>query len=281
MSMSATSLTASRTGKKSESEQLPLLRPRILMRRAASARRFGRWASQGGDQNRPPWTDGGPRPVHTPILRRKVLHRRIVLSSTVAPGCSRPCPAARCRGGRPRAGSSAPLRGLRPVVGGLHVVAHEREELGQAVDHVDVVVDDENARRTTARLPTPVPVTTVDRWPALPRAVEPRIRSPCRCPSLFAVTLPPCASTSFLTTVRPMPSPPSERASVRSPWAKSSNISGSLSGGMPTPVSLTVMTISPSSWPAESQIWPPVFGVFRGVVSAGLSPPVPAASGRR
>ena len=45
-------------------------------------------------------------------------------------------------------------------------------------------------------------------------------------PSLAAVTLPPCISTSFRTSVRPMPRPPSERAIERSPWAKRSKIAG-------------------------------------------------------
>jgi hypothetical protein len=44
--------------------------------------------------------------------------------------------------------------------------------------------------------------------------------------------------------VRPIPKPPSERASERSPCVNSSNIAGNLSDGMPTPRSLTLMTIS-------------------------------------
>ena len=59
---------------------------------------------------------------------------------------------------------------------------------------------------------------------------------PLSGPSLRASTLPPCISASFWTMVSPMPSPPSDRASERSPWAKSLNISGSFSGGMPDPV---------------------------------------------
>ena len=49
---------------------------------------------------------------------------------------------------------------------------------------------------------------------------------PLPSPSLVAVTLPPCISASVRTRVRPIPSPPSERASERSPWVNSSNISG-------------------------------------------------------
>ena len=54
-----------------------------------------------------------------------------------------------------------------------------------------------------------------------------------------------------------MPKPPSERASERSPWAKSSNIRGSISGGMPTPLSRTRKTTSPPSTPAMSWMCPP------------------------
>ena len=36
-------------------------------------------------------------------------------------------------------------------------------------------------------------------------------------PSLSAVIVPPCSSTSFLTIVRPTPKPPPECASDRSP----------------------------------------------------------------
>ena len=77
-------------------------------------------------------------------------------------------------------------------------------------------------------------------------------------PSLIAVTLPPCISASERAMVRPMPSPPSERARERSPWAKSSNIFGILSGAIPMPVSRTLMTRSPSSVLAVSEIFPPL-----------------------
>ena len=64
-------------------------------------------------------------------------------------------------------------------------------------------------------------------------------------------------SASERARVSPSPRPPSERASDRSPWAKSSNIRGSISGAMPMPVSRTRITISPPSRAAESQIRPP------------------------
>ena len=46
--------------------------------------------------------------------------------------------------------------------------------------------------------------------------------------------------------VSPMPKPPSERASDRSPWVKSSKTRGSSSGAMPMPVSRTRMIACPS-----------------------------------
>ena len=70
---------------------------------------------------------------------------------------------------------------------------------------------------------------------------------PLSVPSLLAVTLPPCISVSLRTMVSPMPRPPSERAIERSPCEKSLNMSGSFSGGMPMPLSRTLMTtLSPS-----------------------------------
>ena len=89
--------------------------------------------------------------------------------------------------------------------------------------------------------------------------------APLPGPSLAAATLPPCISASFWTSVRPMPEPPSERASERSPWANRSKIRGSSSGGMPTPVSRTRMTTSSPSRRAVSAMRPAGVGVLRGV----------------
>ena len=52
-----------------------------------------------------------------------------------------------------------------------------------------------------------------------------------------------CISNSCLTSVRPMPRPPSERAIVRLPWANSSKTWGRSSGVMPIPVSRIAMAI--------------------------------------
>ena len=67
---------------------------------------------------------------------------------------------------------------------------------------------------------------------------------PAPGPGLPARTLPPCISTRCLTSVRPMPSPPCDRSSVRSTCVNISKIRGSISGGMPTPLSRTLTDTS-------------------------------------
>ena len=62
---------------------------------------------------------------------------------------------------------------------------------------------------------------------------------------------------SFLTSVRPMPRPPSERAIVRLPWANSSKTWGRSSGVMPIPVSRIAMAIWLPTRRAETVIRPP------------------------
>ena len=53
-----------------------------------------------------------------------------------------------------------------------------------------------------------------------------RTRCPCPGPSLCASTVPPCISTSRLTSVSPMPRPPWERSSDRSTWVNRSKTCG-------------------------------------------------------
>ena len=60
-----------------------------------------------------------------------------------------------------------------------------------------------------------------------------------------------------MTRVRPIPSPPWDFSSERSTWVKSSKTWGSISRGIPMPVSLTATTISPSRRSAVSAIRPP------------------------
>ena len=65
--------------------------------------------------------------------------------------------------------------------------------------------------------------------------------------ALAAVTLPACISTNRLTSVRPIPRPPCDRASERSPCTNNSKMRGSCSGAIPIPVSRTRTTASSSS----------------------------------
>src|SRR6266403_1307955 len=61
-------------------------------------------------------------------------------------------------------------------------------------------------------------------------------------PLVLASTLPPCSSVRVFTRVSPMPSPPSERAAVRSPWKNRSKIRGRISSLIPIPSSSTTRT---------------------------------------
>src|SRR5215467_4437202 len=71
-------------------------------------------------------------------------------------------------------------------------------------------------------------------------------------PSLRASTLPPCISTNRLTMDSPMPSPLCVFSSDRPTWVNISNTLGSMSGGMPMPVSLTLARLTEGN-DAESQ----------------------------
>ncbi|KYF89499.1 hypothetical protein BE20_20305 [Sorangium cellulosum] len=86
-------------------------------------------------------------------------------------------------------------------------------------------------------------------------------------PSLAAATEPLCISTSRFTSVSPMPRPPRARPSVGCACSKRSKMRGSISSGMPYPVSFTRTTISDPSWRAESQIRPPSRVYFAAFVS--------------
>src|SRR5436853_573241 len=70
-------------------------------------------------------------------------------------------------------------------------------------------------------------------------------------------TEPPCMSTRLRTRVRPMPSPPSVRASEPSDWTNGSKTRPSTSGGTPIPLSRTRTTASLPSVPALTQMCPP------------------------
>ena len=150
-----------------------------------------------------------------------------------------------------------PCRPGGPVVGDLHLVAVDLEKSRQAPGQVLVVVDDEDACATVSP-PVRASVAGLDGAETAARAAGSlTVNSlPLPGPSLLAMTVPPCSSVSFRTSVKPMPSPPAERSSDRSPCTKSSNTLGSCSGVMPTPVSRTLMTISLCSRCAVNQICP-------------------------
>ena len=81
-------------------------------------------------------------------------------------------------------------------------------------------------------------LTTLGRSAAGSRTVN---TEPLSGPSLVALRLPPCNSASERARVRPIPSPPSWRASERDlSWAKGSKICESFSAGIPMPVSRTL-----------------------------------------
>ena len=80
---------------------------------------------------------------------------------------------------------------------------------------------------------------------------------PLPSPSLSAVTVPPCISTSPFTSASPMPSPPVERSMLRSTWENMSKMLGRASAGMPIPVSRTETTDLVPRRSAVSQICPP------------------------
>ncbi len=124
---------------------------------------------------------------------------------------SRPCQGGRCRAGRIPAGTAA-----RP-----RVPRGRREPSPRRARSASRASTSRGPCRRCHRRPGFGHVRLV-----FPRRVPPRASScvsgrfaagsrivnslPLPGPSLLAATLPPCISTSFFTTVSPMPSPPSE-----------------------------------------------------------------------
>ena len=76
-------------------------------------------------------------------------------------------------------------------------------------------------------------------------------------PALVARTSPPCRLTSPCITVSPRPIPPWARSRVRSAWVNGSNTVSSISGVMPTPVSLTRTTAQGPSAVTATVMFPP------------------------
>lgn len=107
--------------------------------------------------------------------------------------------------------------------------------------------------RRRARRPSGLPLAdAIDIWdnkfllfPCQPPASTPCIGSrtikvlPRPMPALCAVTLPPCSSVRFLTSAKPIPSPPIALCSLRSPWTNGQKMRGNRSADSPIPVSVT------------------------------------------
>ena len=152
---------------------------------------------------------------------------------TAARGCggrprSRSASACRCRAGPRRAGTPPPPRpppGRRARCATSLPMSSQQHR--QAVGRVPVVVHDQDAapgrrgagRRRRARRPAAAGGGAGG--PAGGR----RTRCPGRGPRCAPRRVPPCISTSRLTSVRPMPRPPCDRSSDRSTWV---NISKTL-----------------------------------------------------
>ena len=107
---------------------------------------------------------------------------------------------------------------------------------------------------------------------------------PSPSPSLCALTLPPCASTSCRTIDSPSPRPPYARRVDPSAWVNGSNMCGRNSGRIPTPSSLTVSSamLSPTRR-SPRRTWPPdgreLDGVRQQVPRNLLQPPAIAVNG--
>ena len=128
---------------------------------------------------------------------------------------------------------------LQAVVGGAGVVAHERQHHGQAVRPVPVVVHDQDAalrgrtlRRRRRDGCSRGRHATSDRQADDERAAlaQPRRCGPRR--------VPPCISTSRLAPGSGRcPARPATAPAIRSTWENISKMRGSVSAGMPIPVS--------------------------------------------
>src|SRR5207253_7951004 len=143
---------------------------------------------------------------------------------------------------------------LGAVVGDAHLVPHHPEQGGEAVGGILVVVDDEDARvRFGGGRRHALRLYSVPR-----RAGSFTTNSlPFPGPSLNALTVPPCSSTSLRTSVRPMPRPPAVRSPRRSPCVNISKIFSRMPSARPSPSSPTLIVTSSWSIAADSLMWPP------------------------
>ena len=94
-------------------------------------------------------------------------------------------------------------------MGRHHIVSRQPEKPRHPPGRVDAVIDDEDAGFSapwSGPFAMALPSSTVGR-----RQADDEFAALSR-PFAAAAMLPPCISTSFLTSVSPMPRPPSDRA---------------------------------------------------------------------
>ena len=136
---------------------------------------------------------------------------------------------------------------LLPVVGDLHLVAHRREQRGQAVGAVGQVVDDEHALALGVAASgdggSGGAAGLTSSWTGS-RTVN---SLPWPSPALRAQISPPCISTRLFVSDRPMPSPPWARSSAVLDCPNISKMCGICAGAMPMPVSWTMTTTAAPS----------------------------------
>ena len=142
-----------------------------------------------------------------------------------------------------------------------------REESFERACGIDVIVD-RRARegRRSRRAPPPGAPRrrTRDRIRSCPRQRNPELAAR-PAPSLDAVSVPACRSTSRRASVSPTPRPPWARSGDRSLWKNRSKIRGNRSAEIPIPLSRTQISIVPSRSPASIAISPPWLGELGGV----------------
>ncbi len=105
------------------------------------------------------------------------------------------------------------------VLCAANLVPLETQNPGETACGIEIIVDHKNTSRRSVRprLRNGAPAGTAVSGPWLTTGRRTLKVLPSPLPLLWAVTLPPCISTSRRTIVSPIPSPPSERAAERLP----------------------------------------------------------------
>src|SRR5262249_43571139 len=120
---------------------------------------------------------------------------------------------------------------LPPVFHQVHAVAEKPQQQGQALPPVPVVLADQNVAAGGGRARGGAgPAAAGPAAPAAPAAGGSRTVNslPWPRPGLLAVIVPPCISTSRLTSVSPIPSPPWGRSGPASICVNNSKMWGSI-----------------------------------------------------